>query len=62
MSEGTRLFLIVCVIAALLVYFAVEGWLAAHPHCPDCGKRRRKDAHVCPHCGYRFSPTPAVVR
>lgn len=57
-NESLTVFLICCTIAALLVYFAIEGWLAANPSCPDCGRRRRKSAHVCPHCGYRFEPRP----
>ena len=52
------------VVAAILVgvlivaWVIFELWQMTRKKCPDCAKGIEKSANVCPHCGYRFAPSP----
>ena len=54
-ATGHLLLIVVGVLVALWILW--ELWLRTRKKCPDCAKGIEKAARVCPHCGYRFSPS-----
>lgn len=54
------------VVAVILVGVLIVGWVIwelwqmTRKKCPDCAKSIEKSANVCPHCGYRFAPSPTA--
>jgi predicted amidophosphoribosyltransferase len=47
-------------IALVVIWVGWELFLMTRKKCPDCAKGIEKSANVCPHCGYRFSPSPGA--
>ena len=37
----------------------ITGWRRRRS-CPDCAESIARNARVCPHCGFRLAPPPAV--
>lgn len=63
-TQAEYLILALALIAIVFVYAPIEFglWLFRHGkhRCPDCASWISEEAHVCPHCEYRFAPAPTT--
>ncbi len=58
----TKVGVIAVAIALVVIWVAWELFLMTRKKCPDCAKGIERSANVCPHCGYRFAPSPRASR